>query len=345
MENAAFKDDIVLVLYENLLFELIAIKRLKKTDLKEFTNKDELIEYIDEMVKDKNKECFKDAYEEIKLYERCLEKCSRYSCLLPKGDLAYSTSIKIKYQSEELSEFFGLIENSMFNNKSSFVLKYINIEGLDLSSGERAMLNFFSWIHMISYYNKIGTNVKESTFDNILLLIDEIDLYCHPSWQQKLLNHLIREVKFIFKEKNVQIIFATHSPIVLSDMPKSNILYLKKTDGKLLIDKNENHSETFGANIYKLFDDAFFLEKQGQIGEFAKMKITSLIKEVMDIKEHDYDSEYMNQLKNKISLIGEPLIREKLLSMLVRTEYNDSMDLREKRIMLYEERLKQLKGE
>lgn len=95
------------------------------------------------MVKDKNKECFKDAYEEIKLYERCLEKCSRYSCLLPKGDLAYSTSIKIKYQSEELSEFFGLIENSMFNNKSSFVLKYINIEGLDLSSGERAMLNFF----------------------------------------------------------------------------------------------------------------------------------------------------------------------------------------------------------
>lgn len=345
MENAAFKDDIVLVLYENLLFELIAIKRLKKTDLKEFTNKDELIEYIDEMVKDKNKECFKDAYEEIKLYERCLEKCSRYSCLLPKGDLAYSTSIKIKYQSEELSEFFGLIENSMFNNKSSFVLKYINIEGLDLSSGERAMLNFFSWIHMISYYDKIGTNVKESTFDNILLLIDEIDLYCHPSWQQKLLNHLIREVKFIFKEKNVQIIFATHSPIVLSDMPKSNILYLKKTDGKLLIDKNENHSETFGANIYKLFDDAFFLEKQGQIGEFAKMKITSLIKEVMDIKEHDYDSEYMNQLKNKISLIGEPLIREKLLSMLVRTEYNDSMDLREKRIMLYEERLKQLKGE
>ena len=233
----------------------------------------------------------------------------------------------------------------MFNNKSSFVLKYINIEGLDLSSGERAMLNFFSWIHMISYYNKIGTNVKESTFDNILLLIDEIDLYCHPSWQQKLLNHLIREVKFIFKEKNVQIIFATHSPIVLSDMPKSNILYLKKTDGKLLIDKNENHSETFGTNIYKLFDDAFFLEKQGQIGEFAKMKITSLIKEVMDIKEHDYDSEYMNQLKNKISLIGEPLIREKLLSMLVRTEYNDSMDLREKRIMLYEERLKQLKGE
>lgn len=345
MENAAFKDDIVLVLYENLLFELIAINRLKKTDLKEFTNKDELIEYIDEMVKDKNKECFKDAYEEIKLYERCLEKCSRYSCLLPKGDLAYSTSIKIKYQSEELSEFFGLIENSMFNNKSSFVLKYINIEGLDLSSGERAMLNFFSWIHMISYYNKIGTNVKESTFDNILLLVDEIDLYCHPSWQQKLLNHLIREVKFIFKEKNVQIIFATHSPIVLSDMPKSNILYLKKTDGKLLIDKNENHSETFGANIYKLFDDAFFLEKQGQIGEFAKMKITSLIKEVMDIKEHDYDSEYMNQLKNKISLIGEPLIREKLLSMLVRTEYNDSMDLREKRIMLYEERLKQLKGE
>lgn len=173
----------------------------------------------------------------------------------------------------------------------------------------------------------------------------KIDLYCHPSWQQKLLDYLIQEVKFNFKDKHVQIMFTTHSPIVLSDMPKSNIIYLKNQNGKLFIDEKEKHNETFGANIYKLFDDAFFLEKQGQVGEFAKKKIQSLINEVLGVKDKVTDSKHSHQLKQRISLIGEPLIREKLLSMLVRAEFDDRMNLREKKIKLYEERIKQLKDE
>lgn len=99
------------------------------------------------------------------------------------------------------------------------------------------------------------------------------------------------------------------------------------------------------AQIYTLFDDAFFLEKQGQVGEFAKKKIQSLINEVLGVKDKVTDSKCSHQLKQRISLIGEPLIREKLLSMLVRAEFDDRMNLREKKIKLYEERIKQLKDE
>lgn len=347
-----FVEDITLTLYSNLLLEIISCNNscnnVDKCRIKIFKDKADIANYIENCINEpKIYSYFRNAFEEIKSYEECLDQCMNNICLLPKHDLGYDSCKIVKHRSKELSKLFSLIEESMLKSKYSFVLRYINIRGLDLSSGERALLNYFSWLHMIPYFKVIQTDVIESTFDNILLLIDEIDLYCHPSWQQKLLDYLIQEVKFNFKDKHVQIMFTTHSPIVLSDMPKSNIIYLKNQNGKLFIDEKEKHNETFGANIYKLFDDAFFLEKQGQVGEFAKKKIQSLINEVLgvDVKDKVTDSKYSHQLKQRISLIGEPLIREKLLSMLVRAEFDDRMNLREKKIKLYEERIKQLKGE
>lgn len=329
-------------LYENLLFELITYKGIKNIGV--FDSKQEMIEYIESSVKSINDTLyFKNAYNEIKAYEKCLNNSMQYHCLLPRDDLAYVINKIIKPKSKELTEFLNLVEDSFLNSESSFVLKYIDIGGLDFSSGERALLNFFSWMHILPYFNKNQTEIEKSLFDNILLLIDEIDLYCHPSWQQKLLYYLIQEAKLNFKGKNVQIIFTTHSPIVLSDMPRSNIIYLKHQDGKLVIDGKENHKETFGTNIYKLFDDAFFLEKQGQVGQFAKGKIQTLIDKVRNVDK--LDVERINQLKQEISMIGEPLIREKLISMLVRFQFNDEMSLKEKKLKLYRQRIKQLEGE
>lgn len=338
------KVDIVLRLYENLVFELITYKGINEKDIGIFDSKQEMIEFIESNVKSINNTLyFKNAYNEIKAYEKCLNNCMQYPCLLPRDDSGYVFNKIIKPKSRELSEFLDLVEDAFLNSESSFVLKYIDIGGLDFSSGERALLNFFSWMHMLPYFNKIQTEIEESTFDNILLLIDEIDLYCHPSWQQKLLDYLIQEVRINFVGKNVQIIFTTHSPIVLSDIPKSNIIYLKNENGNFVIDEKENHKETFGTNIYKLFDDAFFLEKQGQVGQFAKGKIQTLIDKVRNVDK--LDVERINRLKQEISMIGEPLIREKLISMLVRFQFNDEMSLKEKKLKLYRERIKQLEGE
>lgn len=342
VEEELHNVDIALNLYENLLFELITYKGIKNIAV--FGSKQEMIEYIESSVKSiKNTLYFKNAYNEIKAYEKCLNNCMQYPCLLPRDDSGYVFNKIIKPKSKEFSEFLDLVEDAFLNSESSFVLKYIDIGGLDFSSGERALLNFFSWMHILPYFNKIQTEIEKSLFDNILLLIDEIDLYCHPSWQQKLLYYLIQEARLNFKGKNVQIIFTTHSPIVLSDMPRSNIIYLKHQGGKLVIDGKENHKETFGTNIYKLFDDAFFLEKQGQVGQFAKGKIQTLIDKVRNVDK--LDVERINRLKQEISMIGEPLIREKLISMLVRFQFNDEMSLKEKKLKLYRERIKQLEGE
>lgn len=183
--------------------------------------------------------------------------------------------------------------------------------------------------------------------DNILLLIDELDLYCHPAWQQKLIYYLLEELRIQFAGKNVQLIFTTHSPIVLSDIPKSNTVYLRRSgDGKMLIDKPHNHYETFGSNIYKLFNDAFFLEKSGQIGEFAKRKIENIIKNLWDDKENKIRAIKKNkfyELQHQIEMIGDNLLREKLLDMLFESRYSE-LDYSQRKIKLYQKKIEELGG-
>jgi predicted ATP-binding protein involved in virulence len=64
---------------------------------------------------------------------------------------------------------------------------------------------------------------RDNPFDgNGIVLIDEIDLHLHPSWQQQVVNKLITTFK------NIQFILTTHSPQVLSTVHKHNIRVLGK---------------------------------------------------------------------------------------------------------------------
>ena len=175
-----------------------------------------------------------------------------------------------------------------------------------------------------------------------MFLIDELDLYCHPRWQQKMLKYLIEEIKNIYMKKNIQIIFTTHSPIVLSDMPKSNVIYLQREE-HCKVDDRDEHRQTFGANIYKLFDDAFFLGQRGQIGEFAKGKIQEIIDDVNDEENYENSAPYSVQLlEEKINIIGEELLQNKLRDMLYKSRYDDNNRFEQRKIALYREKIKQL---
>lgn len=53
-----------------------------------------------------------------------------------------------------------------------------------------------------------------------IVLIDEIDMHLHPSWQRKVIESLHKTFP------KVQFIFTTHSPTVLTNVPKENIRIL-----------------------------------------------------------------------------------------------------------------------
>ena len=86
----------------------------------------------------------------------------------------------------------------------------------------------------------------------------------------------------LFSEnEKYHLIFATHSPFIISDLPKENIIFLEK--GKQVY-PFEDGKQTFGANIHTLLSHGFFM-KDGLMGEFAKDKIKSIINYHEEIKE------------------------------------------------------------
>ena len=112
----------------------------------------------------------------------------------------------------------------------------------------------------------------------------------------------------------VQIILTSHSPIILSDFPNKNVIYLRRNNNKTLVDCNNDHKNTFGANVYSLFNDAFFMEN-GVVGELAKSKILSVYSEIKNSEDVYEQREYY---QNFINLIGDDIIKREMKKLLNR---------------------------
>jgi energy-coupling factor transporter ATP-binding protein EcfA2 len=152
-----------------------------------------------------------------------------------------------------------------------------------LSSGEKQ--NIYS-VTSLTYHLFNIDSVKETYTTNatvnktivlyrhINIIFDEIELYYHPDLQRVFIFELIESIKRIQLKNIIDIncIFVTHSPFILSDIPHHNILFLDN-NGTPTVDLNV---KTFGANIHDLLKHSFFLEN-GSMGEFAKTKINDTI--------------------------------------------------------------------
>ena len=256
------------------------------------------VEYVNRLPDDRERNYYKHAIDEIQIVKSILVHAEMQTNLLPENDLGREIFAKINMVS--LKPLVDHIQSS-----PSFILKYLDIRNFELSSGERALLNLVSRLYFTSQMDSFFEGMEFGWNDSILLLIDEIDLYLHPEWQRQIIKDLLDTIKTIFPENYFQIIITSHSPIILSDIPKENAIFLRRnTNGKIIQDKH--HFQTFGANIYTLYRDAFFIENGLAMGEFAKETINSWI---LEIKAGGVDPD---GVKKKSELIGEPIIRKRL---------------------------------
>jgi hypothetical protein len=125
----------------------------------------------------------------------------------------------------------------------------------------------------------------------------------------------------------------------LSDIPKENVIFLKrngKTGNAEIADLGRE--KTFGANIYSLLSDSFFMEN-GTIGEFAKEKIEWVI-EILDNKDDDLNEEVITKVNYIINAIGEPLIKMQLESMREKRLSFTEVSVMRKRIEELEKKIK-----
>ena len=195
---------------------------------------------------------------------------------------------------------------SILENEAPFHYQF----SYPFSSGEQNLVNFYSRFYWAK--NEIVKKEKSEygvDGERIIIFIDEGEVSYHPEWQRRFFNLAISFLADLFKDKELQLIFTTHSPFVLSDIPKDNIIFLDKDESNKTEVKNYGRDETFGANIYSLLSDSFFMA--GTMGEFASNQIKWVIKElekgIENIPEHSIE-----KIDFIIDSVGEPIIKMQL---------------------------------
>ncbi len=189
----------------------------------------------------------------------------------------------------------------------------------EMSSGEKALLSMYT-----RFYNIIRDN--QELHDEIFILIDEIDTYLHPEWQRNMVNNLIIMCNEFFTDKNVKVIITSHSPFIVSDLPKENIIFLYKENEQLKVKSSlVERVDTFGANIHTLYSKAFFINNT--IGEFSNQKIKAVIKDLKEKSKEEILSinGRKDEIEHLIKSIGEPVIKRKLQN-LYRTTFPQSKE-------------------
>ncbi len=193
-----------------------------------------------------------------------------------------------------------------------------------MSSGEKQKIySISSILYHLSNLDSVKNTRTKTAYTNVNIILEEIELYFHPEMQRNFINDILNSISGIelYKIKAINFCFVSHSPFILSDIPKENILFLENIDNKaiqILKDKS-----TFGANIHDLLKDGFFMNK-GSIGEFAKKRITETIQwmnSISEEKEKPFKEDFELLVKDKeyhkniIEIIDEPIIKSKLLEM------------------------------
>lgn len=171
-----------------------------------------------------------------------------------------------------------------------------------LSSGEIQFLQTIS-IHTYHTMNlmSVPDDDNHPKYKNFNLVFDEVEICFHPEMQRQFLNKLITVLKDMKANigNSINIFIITHSPFILSDIPASNVLFLK--DGRP--DNEAKKRITFAENIGEMMYDSFFMEKT--IGDFAENKLKELIRKRQGKKTTMSDKEAKFILDN----IGDPVIK------------------------------------
>ena len=149
-----------------------------------------------------------------------------------------------------------------FSEKTIWVMNPRTKEKVDihsLSAGNRIVIGVVGDIvHRCCVLNPhLGLDVLKTTPG--IVMIDEIELHLHPSWQQRILPTL----QLIFPR--IQFIVTTHSPQVVSSIPQECVRIID--DGEV----EQLSSQTEGVESQNILAEIFGTDPAPQDDEFVKM--------------------------------------------------------------------------
>lgn len=151
------------------------------------------------------------------------------------------------------------------------------------------------------------TNLIETIEEKTLVLIDEPESHLHPP----LLSAFTRALSDLLVDRNAVAIIATHSPVVLQEVPKSCVWKLERTRNEGVAYRPE--SETFGENVGILTREVFGLE-------VTKSGFHALLAE--SVKSGKSFDEIIALYENQLGFEGQAILRALLANKEVADEGN-----------------------
>lgn len=134
---------------------------------------------------------------------------------------------QVKLFSEKISEIIPAYRNIRYDFAKDEIAGFFedaegNVTNLPLSSLSNGFQNFIGILADLSYRCiKLNPHLKEKAAEVPgIVLIDEIDLHLHPTWQRR----VVADLKRAFP--NVQFIVTTHSPFVVQSLKAEELINL-----------------------------------------------------------------------------------------------------------------------
>ena len=238
-----------------------------------------------------------------------------------REELKYYHYIGLKESNEKLKEPINYFEQDFWNAfsicKSLFAKKerWLNaIKNLETDNNFAEMklstlMNYdYTKESILRFIKKMSsghasvlliiTQLVAKVEEKTLVLLDEPESHLHPP----LLSAFIRALSELLDNRNGIAIIATHSPVVLQEIPKSCVWKVERTGTRT--DPFRPNIETFGENVGVLTREVFGLEvtKSG----FHKI-LASKVKENNSYEE--IVSEFKDQLGSEAKILLKTLIR------------------------------------
>lgn len=159
-------------------------------------------------------------------------------------------NLKKIYSSTSMKELFLEVLNYFNNSYDENILNILKKE----SDGYISEDEFLSLSSGHSIVLLVIVNLIANAVEKTLVLFDEPETHLHPP----LLSALIRAVNDILIKKNGVCIFATHSPVVLQEIPKDCVYSIFRKGDDLRFERP--NINTFGENVSTLTHEVFSLE-------------------------------------------------------------------------------------
>ena len=138
------------------------------------------------------------------------------------------------------------------------------------------------------------TKLAEKVEEKSLVLMDEPEAHLHPP----LLSAFTRALSDLLISRNAVAIMATHSPVMLQEVPRSCVWKLNRSGREITVDRPE--TETFGENIGTLTREVFGLE-------VTQSGFHNLLNSV--VEEEDDFNEIIKEFNGELGMEAKAIVR------------------------------------